>query len=152
MKFRKAKKEDAKEISTLIRNTLEKVNSKDYSKEIISYLKRKNFKKEVEKKIEEREGYVAIENEIIIGSVFLKDNRIGWVYVNSNFLGKGIGKKLMILIEEKAKKKGLKKVVLNPTKTALKFYEKLGYKKIKQEIWKTETFKTRVWTMEKKLK
>ena len=152
MRFRKAKKEDAKEISNLIRNTLERVNFKDYSKDIISYLKRKNSKKEVEKKIKEREGYVAIENERIIGIVFLEDNRIGWVYVDSNFLGKGIGKKLMILIEEKAKKKGLKKVVLNPTKTALKFYEKLGYKKIKQEIWKTETFKTRVWTMEKKLR
>ena len=153
MKIRKATIKDAGKISRLRRQTLEKITSLSWKKAaVIDYLKKKNSTKEIMKKMKERDIYVATEKGKIIGSVDIKDNKIGGLFVRHDSVGKGIGKKLMEFIEKKAKKRGLSKVILHPTPNAIKFYKKLGYKKKKREIWKSKNFKTILWTMEKRLR
>ncbi len=152
MKIRKAKLVDVKEISGLRKQTLKKVNSLEYKKEVIDYLVIKNSTKNILRKMKKRDFYVAIENNKVIGTIDLTIDHIGGLFVKHNMLGKGIGKKLLLYVEKKAKRKGIIKVNLNPTKSAIPFYKKHGYKLIKSHTWKTDTFKTKAWTMEKKLK
>jgi dTDP-4-amino-4,6-dideoxy-D-galactose acyltransferase len=83
-------------------------------------------------------GFVCF--EIIRGWV-----QIGLVAVESEYQGKGIGEKLLFAVENESIKFNLKRIVI-PTQLnnqkAIKFYNKLGYKKIKQEfinhIWSHE--------------
>jgi len=152
MKIRRAKPSDAKEISILRRKTIEKINSKDYPKSVIKFLKRKNSESEILKRIKERELFVAIEDKKIIGTADLEGNKIGGVFIRTDRIGKGIGKKLMQFIENYAKKKGIKKLKLYPTRTAHDFYIKLGYKVTKKGLWKTKDFRIKNYMMEKRMK
>ena len=52
--------------------------------------------------------------------------------VEDNQRGKGIGALVLEELERKAKEKGAKYIMLNARDTAVKFYEKYGYKIIKQ--------------------
>lgn len=56
------------------------------------------------------------------------------VAIYESFRGKGIGTKLVVYAEEFAKNLGYKKIILNSRKTALEFYEKLGYTKVSEEF------------------
>jgi predicted N-acetyltransferase YhbS len=152
MKILKAKQSDARKISYLRRNTIKKVNSKDYKKTIINYLVKTSSPKEILKRINNRDMFCIWKNGVLLGTVDLKGNKIGGLYVKSNYIGKGIGKKLMEFIEEYAKKKGIRIVKLYPTITAYNFYVKLGYKRVKKTIWKTEDFKILIYELRKRLK
>jgi len=70
-----------------------------------------------------------------VGRAHLLDNKKGqirYMAVREGFRGQGIGKKILKKLENKLKEKGVKKVILNARENALKFYEKAGYKIIKQ--------------------
>ena len=54
--------------------------------------------------------------------------------VQNNLQGKGIGGSMMNFAELVARDKGFKKLVMHARKTALGFYEKLGYKTIGDEF------------------
>ena len=89
------------------------------------------------KKYEEPEGtfVVAKENDKIVGIVGIKklENRIcemKRLYVNDNYKGKGIGKKLVEIIIEEAKIKNYEKMrldTLNTMEAALNLYYKNGF-------------------------
>ena len=55
--------------------------------------------------------------------------------VISGLQGKGIGRVLMQFAENIARDRGYKKVIMHARKTALGFYEKLGYKKTGNEFF-----------------
>lgn len=126
MKIRKFKKEDAKQISILIRKTIKKFmvkNSKSYyfwyyyySPERLTRLSRI------------REIYVAEEDKKIIGTSSVNRNYLLGVYVDPKQHGKDIGTKLVKKIEKVTKKKGYKKIKTFSAVGAVKFYEKLGYR------------------------
>lgn len=146
MKIRKATEKDVSEISRLIRTTLKKINYKDYPKEVINFLIEKNFPANIRRRLKEREVFCLINNGKILGTINFEGDKIGGLYIKSSEIGKGIGTKLMNFIENYAKKKGLKKVRLYPTKTAYKFYINRGYKFKRKHIWKGEGF--RIWNKE----
>jgi predicted GNAT family N-acyltransferase len=54
--------------------------------------------------------------------------RLRQMAVQNNLQGKGIGASMMIFAETVARDKGYKKLMMHARKTALGFYEKLGYK------------------------
>jgi predicted GNAT family N-acyltransferase len=54
--------------------------------------------------------------------------RLRQMAVHNNVQGKGIGASMMIFAETLARDKGYKKLTMHARKTALGFYEKLGYK------------------------
>ncbi|MBU0978174.1 MAG: GNAT family N-acetyltransferase [Nanoarchaeota archaeon] len=152
MRILKAKISDAKKISTMRKKNIERILSGYYKKEVIQKLLEKNSVKYLKPKIKEREMFCIWENKTLLGTVDLKDNKIGGLFIKHDQINKGYGKELMKFIENHAKKKGVKKVKLYPTKNALQFYKRLGYK-IKSNIyWKTDKFKIPVPVMEKKLK
>lgn len=57
-----------------------------------------------------------------------KSVRLRQMAVQNNLQGKGIGASMMIFAETIARDKGFKKLTMHARKTALGFYEKLGYK------------------------
>ncbi len=152
MRIRKARKSDTKKISMLKRNTQKTINSKDYRKEVIDHLVNYNSPRKIEEKIINSDVFCAWNDGKLIGTVTLEKDLVGGLYIKPSFIGKGVGRKLMDFIENFAKKKGIKKVKLYPTKTAIKFYEKLGYKKVKSSYWKIDKLKVRFYEMEKSLK
>ena len=74
----------------------------------------------------------AFEEEKILGCCMLvkQDNecvRLRQMAVANNLQGKGIGASMMNYAENVARDAGFKKIVMHARKTAVGFYEKLGY-------------------------
>jgi len=53
--------------------------------------------------------------------------QICYMAVSPNEQGEGLGKKLLLSLEQEAKKQGVKKIVLNASEVTLGFYRHLGY-------------------------
>ena len=151
MKIRKARKEDARKWVNLTNNTLEKVNT-DYSKKQIKVLKKKNTLEFTLDKIKNANAFCLIDNGKIIGTIGLNKNRIGGLYLKHSYIKKGLGKKLLVFVENYARKKGIKKVKLNSTKYAYPFYLNQGYKLIKKGRWMVDGTSFTTYDMEKKLR
>ncbi len=81
----------------------------------------------------------AFEDEKMLGCCMLvkedeKSCRLRQMAVLNNLQGKGIGKALMIFAENIARDRGFKKITMHARKTALGFYERLGYNKQGEEF------------------
>lgn len=65
-----------------------------------------------------------------------KSGELKILYLDPNFRGKGIGKKLLEFVQNEAVKQGYKEILVQSAKryedTAYGFYEKMGYKKVGQ--------------------
>ena len=132
IEIRKFKDENALEVSDLIRKTLSEENSKFYPNSVIKFMISEFTPKFLVELSKEREFFVAIEKSKIIGTITFIEDYIGTVFVNPDYLCKGIGTKLMETIENLAKERKIEKVRLNSSINAVDFYEKLGYKKGEQ--------------------
>jgi predicted GNAT family N-acyltransferase len=81
----------------------------------------------------------AFENNILVGVLILTklssvEVKMRQVAVLENRQNQNIGYKLVKFSEEYAKEAGYLKIVLNARKTAVGFYEKLGYEKFGDEF------------------
>lgn len=150
MMIRRAKSSDAIELVRLHRDTIRKVNSKDYTaKEIEAWANNYTIKKfRNEKNIR----FVAIDKNKLLGSAAFDKKGYFGLYVHKDYIGKGIGSKLLRKIEETAYKKGIRKFNPIVVITAKKFYEKHGYKTIKRIKYSIKSQKLTVYQMKKKLK
>ena len=154
MRIRKARPEDAKEITQLVRDTIKKVNAADYTEEQIRAWAPTNKTNKYEQMIQEgRKIWVAVEDSEIVGMATLKThkNEVGGFYIKHNRIGTGIGKKLNERIEKEAKKEGINELKLWSTTTAALFYQKRGYKKIRNSYVEMNNVKVPVVIMKKKL-
>lgn len=154
MRIRKARQEDAREITQLVRDTIKKVNAKDYTKEQINAWAPTNKTDAYRKMIKEgRKIWVAVDKDEIIGMATLKprENQVGGFYIKHDKIGRGIGKKLNERIEKEAKKEGITEITLYSTTTAIPFYQKRGYKKIRRSYVEMNNVKVPVVIMKKKL-
>jgi predicted GNAT family N-acyltransferase len=96
----------------------------------------------------------AFEEDKMLGCCLLTkvdDNnvRLRQMAVQNNLQGKGIGASLLNFAENVARDAGYKKMVMHARKTALHFYEKLGYKICSEEF---EEITIPHYLMEKKLR
>lgn len=77
-------------------------------------------------------AYITNEKGFIIACGRLQENenktgQIRFMAVDSSYQGKGLGKKIVSFLEEKAKEMQLNKVELQARENAVKFYESNGY-------------------------
>src|SRR5687768_14035564 len=96
----------------------------------------------------------AFEEDKMLGCCLLTrvdDNniRLRQMAVQNNLQGKGIGASMLNFAENVARDAGYKKMVMHARKTALPFYEKLGYKITSDEF---EEITIPHYLMEKKLR
>ena len=152
MKIKKAKPENAEEISKLIKQTFKNIMSKDYPKKgHILFFNNKNTKKKVLEKIKKHNMFCINDKDKIIGTIYLDNDLIGGLYIKHDHIKKGIGTKLLKFIENYARKKGIKKVRLFSTKYGYPFYLKNNYKLVKKGFWNVNNLRAINYNMEKKL-
>ncbi|MDR6224691.1 GNAT family N-acetyltransferase [Desmospora profundinema] len=104
----------------------------------------------VEESIWQDEIYVLVDGENRIqGTVRLQENdeptvdTLGWFSVSPHLKGQGLGKMLMQVAEEQARKRGRRKLYLDTAKDhpwLPRFYEKFGYKKTGVIRWPGQNF------------
>ena len=96
-----------------------------------------NPQKDIERKLKDSPGLFlvgVIENKVVATAMAGYDGHRGWVNylaVGPNYQRRGLGRALMAAIEERLAAEGCPKINLQirtDNATALKFYEKLGYK------------------------
>jgi predicted N-acetyltransferase YhbS len=129
MRIRKFRKEDAKEVSNIIRRCLREVVSKDYPKKAIDNLCDFFTPSLLIKNSKDRALFVAVEDDKVIGTASLKGNMAFTVFVNPDIHGKGVGSKLMDKVEKLAKENGYKTIKVPSGLSSIEFYKRRGYKK-----------------------
>lgn len=86
----------------------------------------------VKKLLPNSEIYVYIENDKIEGFIGINEDYIEGIFVNSNYQNKGIGTAL--LNKAKEEKEELTLNVYEKNRKAIKFYEKNGFKIVKEAV------------------
>ncbi len=140
-----AEKKDYLTIQQIAHQTWYPTFEKILSKEQIAYMLDMMYSlKAIEEQVEHK-GHIfllAKEEENCVGYASYETNyqgtyktKIHKIYVLPSAQGKGIGKILMDSIEKIAKEKGNQQLSLNVNRhnPAINFYEKIGFKKIRQE-------------------
>lgn len=94
---------------------------------------------------------VAKHENKIVGFVSLMHNYIDLLYVHKDFQRKGIAHKLYINVENKAQQEGHTKLIATVSITAKPFFEKMGYKIIKEQIAERQGVELTNYHMEKEL-
>lgn len=92
--------------------------------------------------------YVAEEKSEIVGFISAqitlgRELWIDMIIVKNEYRNKGIGTRLINIVMQLAKRKGMKMVFLDApafNKKTLKFYDKIGLKKERKFIWLTKEF------------
>jgi N-acetylglutamate synthase-like GNAT family acetyltransferase len=151
MIIRKARKGDAKKISELRRKTLREINKNDYPTIFLNFLINENSTKGIIKKMKEMDMFCAWDEKVLVGTVDLKRDKIGGLYIKSSEMGKGIGTRLMDFIEDYARLKRIKQVRLYSTRFAFNFYKKRGYRLVKSGFWVLGKSRVKDRVMRKKL-
>ncbi len=137
MLFRKFRKEDIRQIAKIRNDVFSKYNRKEYFKKdaIEWYLNLTSLDKSDEELLEafyisdKTIFYVAEDNKKIIGYIKGNKNKIGNLFVLGSSHKKGIGKKLVELLEKEARKQNSKEIRIRSSIYAVPFYQRIGYKK-----------------------
>ncbi len=131
IKIKKFKKGDERKLSYLSRKCIVLINSKDITKKETAILYNHFTPGRFIQDAKRFKIYVAEYNNKIAGTATFDEGWIRAVFVNPIFHEKGIGKELMMHLEKIAKKFGFRSVNLKSSPFAKNFYNKIGYKKIK---------------------
>ena len=153
MKIRLIRDEDYAECARMHRQTIRNVNSKDYAEDVIRLWSGRNTVKKMRTGAPNVKRWVAVENNKIIGYCdhhLLKSELLG-LYVHKDYMGRGIGSRLLKTAEASLKKRGCKKIEIEATITAKPFYMKHGYKVVKKTFHKFQNTKARVFIMTKNI-
>lgn len=142
-KIRRAVPEDLSELRQLYIDTVTNINSKDYDENQIHAWIKPWFEPDTATrdgrtfadKIVEQYFIVAVINNIIAGFASLEDNGyLDFMYVHKDFQRHGVAKKLLNELESYAREKNIKEVNAIVSKTALGFFEKHGWIKIREDV------------------
>lgn len=131
MIIREYLEKDCEEITELFYNTIHIVNAKDYTKEELDAWATKDIDlKKWKKLLKKHYSIVAIDDEIIVGFGDIDENGyLDHLFVHANYQRKGIGTAICKKLEEAV----CKNIITFASITAKPFFEKRGYKVIKEQ-------------------
>lgn len=132
MVIREYKGSDCKEVSELFYNTVHTINAKDYTKEQLDVWASNDIDLEkFNKSLIENYNLVAVENKIIIGFGDIdKTGYLDRLFVHKDYQNRGVATAICDRLEQKMLKG---KVITHSSITAKPFFEKRGYKVIKEQ-------------------
>jgi putative acetyltransferase len=134
--IRRYKLEDAEDLANIYYNTIHRINSKHYTQEQVDAWAPEtslNAKRWAEK-FERTQPFVAVADESIVGfAEFEPDGHIDCFYCHHDWIGKGVGSKLMQAIEELARTQGIKRIFSEVSITAKPFFERCGFHVLVQQ-------------------
>lgn len=126
------------ELEHLIYRTIDNCYSGVYCDEAIAYFKNFHSKENIAKDAQEGITFVLFDDSWIIGTGTLLKTEIRRVFVLREFQGQGAGKRIMHHLEETALQKGIKQIVLCSSLVSKIFYDRLGYKTVKDDYIQLE--------------
>ena len=131
MLFREYQTSDCKEITELFYSTVHSVNAKDYTKEQLDVWATGTVDlKEWDKSFTEHYTVVAIDNNIIVGFGDIdKTGYLDRLYVHADYQGKGVATAICKRLEQAVQGK----ITTHASITAKPFFEKRGYKVVKEQ-------------------
>lgn len=125
--IRKFRTEDANRVSNIIRTNLVEANNKDYPEAALKLAYDQHTPKYVLTLSNNNKMYVAIEENVIVGTACIDHDVISNVYVDFQYDGKGIDEMLVNLLAEIADNFGLRPVKLITTTSLQRRYERIGF-------------------------
>lgn len=130
MQLRRYKQSDCRELAELFYNTVHTVNAADYNNEQLNAWATGRVDLEAwNKSLQEHYSIVAVDNGIIVG--FGDIDQTGYLdrlYVHADYQGRGIATAICNKLEQSVSGK----IVTHASVTAKPFFEKRGYKVIKE--------------------
>jgi GNAT superfamily N-acetyltransferase len=132
--IRRALPPDAEEISRVIVRTLHETNGRDYPGHVIVAVAENFSQERVAEKLATRRVYVAIVDGAVVGTASLDGRVIRSVYVDPTYQGKGIGARLMDVLEGLAREQAVSTLSVPSSITAEGFYRKLGFVFVRDEF------------------
>lgn len=130
MQLRRYKQSDCRELAELFYNTVHTVNAADYNNEQLNAWATGRVDLEAwNKSLQEHYSIVAVDNGIIVG--FGDIDQTGYLdrlYVHADYQGMGIATAICNKLEQSVSGK----IVTHASVTAKPFFEKRGYKVIKE--------------------
>jgi len=152
MKIRLVRDEDYAAIARLHRQTIRNINSKDYPEDIIQIWSARSNAQRFRSNSDRCKRWVAIQDNKIVGFCDHGFNGEFWgLYVHKDYIGKGIGSRLLKTAEDSLRRYGCKKITIKSTITAKDFYLKHGYKVIKKDLHPIKDKKMPIFVMSKTL-
>ena len=129
MQVRKIIKGEEQELWDLFYNTVNHINSQDYSQsQIASWAPVDYPREQAIKKFRELDPFVVIKNEQIIAYADIQeDGYIDHFYCHHQFQRQGVGSLLFARLEQQAIENGIKKMYSNVSITAKPFFEAKGF-------------------------
>ncbi len=119
--------DDSTAVSAVIVQCLLEINSRDYPEEIIARMCAYFSARRMKQLAEERQVFVAVENETVVGTVSRDGNKVFTMFVQPGMIGRGVGSRLMRHIESLAAGEGYEYMETGASITAHGFYQRLGY-------------------------
>ncbi|MCG3682614.1 GNAT family N-acetyltransferase [Aliarcobacter butzleri] len=142
-----------KQIVELFISTVHNINKKDYSKEQLNAWANPQYDlNSWEKRFEKSKPYLCMIEDKIVGFCEYYDGYIDCFYVHFKYQNCGIGKLLLNHILKLAKNKNIDKIEADVSITAKPFFEKFGFKQIKENVVKRENIELVNFSMEMNLK
>lgn len=132
IRFRKAEKGDAKEITDLIHRTVKKIYPHYYPEEVVDFFCMYHSKERVQADIESGNVWYLSRNGQMVATGSADGNEITRVYVLPEFQKKGYGTRMMEELEQHVGK-AHDRAVLDASLSSCRMYEKRGYRTLRHE-------------------
>ena len=138
--IRPAKPEDAEAIASLIIRSIREVCGPDYGndEELLSFWCKNKTAENMRRGIQDPNNYwiVAAEGHIVVGTALLSvSGKVVLCFLLPEYLGRGIGKAMLNDLITKASELGIRKLVLESTRTARNFYKRNGFIELGEIDW-----------------
>lgn len=124
---RLAQASDAEGISQVILAALHSSNARDYPADVIARVASNFTPQAVLQLLARRTVLVALQDQQIVATAALDANVVRSVFVNPALQGQGIGRQLMVDIEQRAREAGVTVLSVPSSLTAERFYTRLGF-------------------------
>lgn len=150
--FEEYRPEHINEIAKLFYDTVHTICVKDYSKEQLDAWATGTLDKELwNKSLSEHYTIVVKINGKIVGFGDMDGNYFDRLYVHKDYQNQGIATTIAEKLEQHASSKGAYKIAVHASITAKTFFEKRGYKIIKEQQVERYGVKLTNFAMEKNL-
>lgn len=142
-----------KQIVELFIDTVHNINKKDYSKEQLNAWANPNYDLEIwEKRFEKSKPFLCVLENEVVGFYEYYDGYIDCFYIHFKYQNCGIGKLLLNHILNLAKNENIDKIKVDASITAKPFFEKFGFKEVRENLVKRGNQELINFSMEKNLK
>lgn len=151
IKIRKYEDSDASELWKIFYHTVRNVNRRDYSQEQVEAWAPDNFDRKIWKnKLNAISPFIAEIEGVIVGYADLQESGlIDHFFCHHDYQGKGVARCLMEHVFKVGTSRGITKYYSEVSITARPFYEKFGFKVVKEQAIEVRGQKLQNFVMEK---